>query len=57
MNEMIHPRDALKALLRKDLRSFLHKTFNTVSAADSYHHNWHIDAILHELNCKSLDLI
>ena len=50
MNEMIHPRDALKALLRKDLRSFLHKTFNTVSAADSYHHNWHIDAILHELN-------
>lgn len=39
----------LKEVLRSDLRSFLIKVFNTVSPADTYHHNWHIDAILYEL--------
>ena len=50
MNEFISKDDYLKALLRSDFRSFLVKTFTTVSAADTYLHNWHIDAILYELN-------
>jgi predicted phage terminase large subunit-like protein len=39
----------LAALLRTDLTAFVHKAFNTVSPGDIYHHNWHIEAITHEL--------
>ncbi len=38
-------RDVLTQLLRQDLSSFIQKTFQTVSPADVYRHNWHIDAI------------
>ncbi|MCH6552214.1 MAG: phage terminase large subunit [Planctomycetes bacterium] len=38
-------RDVLKQLLRQDLSSFIQKVFQTVSPADVYRHNWHIDAI------------
>ncbi len=40
---------SLTALLRTDLTAFVEKVFNTVSPGDSYRHNWHIDAITHEL--------
>jgi predicted phage terminase large subunit-like protein len=35
----------LTALLRKDLSSFIQKTFQTVSPGDVYRHGWHIDGI------------
>jgi hypothetical protein len=50
MNQLISKHDYVKALLRADFLSFLVKTFKTVSATDTYLHNWHIDAILYELN-------
>jgi predicted phage terminase large subunit-like protein len=34
-----------RALLRKDLASFIHKTFLTVSPAREYQLNWHIEAM------------
>jgi predicted phage terminase large subunit-like protein len=39
----------LHALLRADLRYFVHKAFQTVFPGTPYLHNWHIDAIVHEL--------
>jgi predicted phage terminase large subunit-like protein len=39
----------LDAVLRKDLGTFVAKVFQTVSPGDRYLHNWHIDAIVHEL--------
>lgn len=39
----------LAAVLRTDLTAFVHKVFTTVSPADDYCHNWHIEAITHEL--------
>jgi predicted phage terminase large subunit-like protein len=39
----------LRALLRTDLRFFIQKVFATVSPGDIYMHNWHIDAIVHQL--------
>ena len=38
-------RRLLTALLRKDLSSFIQKTFQTVSPGDVYRHGWHIDGI------------
>jgi hypothetical protein len=35
----------LRALLRRDLTSFVVKCFHTVAPAHDYLHNWHIDAI------------
>ena len=40
---------ALAALLRTDLRYFIRKVFGTVLPGTTYHPNWHIDAIVHEL--------
>ncbi len=37
------------ALLRSDLRAFVHKVFTTVSPNDAFKPNWHIEAITHEL--------
>lgn len=37
--------EALDALLRLKLSAFIQKTFYTVSPADEYLHNWHIDLI------------
>ncbi|MGE0409898.1 MAG: terminase, partial [Amphiplicatus sp.] len=39
----------MNALLRSDLLSFIVKVFQTVSPGDAYVHNWHIEAIAHEL--------
>lgn len=41
--------DILSSLLRTDLKSFCIKVFNTVSSADTYMDNWHIDVICNEL--------
>ena len=35
--------------MRQDLGTFIAKVFQTVSPGDRYLHNWHIDAIVHEL--------
>src|SRR3974390_3813630 len=39
----------LKALLRTDLLFFIRKVFATVSPGETYLHNWHVDAIAHQL--------
>src|SRR3974390_3839349 len=39
----------LKALLRTDLLFFIRKVFATVSPGETYLHNWHVDAIVHQL--------
>src|SRR6516164_1609640 len=39
----------LRAILRTELRFFIRKVFATVSPGDIYLHNWHIDAIVHQL--------
>jgi len=38
-------RDLLNLALRDDLTSFILRSFQTVSPAIDYHHNWHIEAI------------
>ena len=44
----------LRALLRTDLVAFVQKVFYTVSPGDTYRHNWHIEAICHQLmDCLS----
>ena len=42
MNELFRP---FQATLRKDLSSFIQKTFSTVDPSATYRHNWHIDAV------------
>ncbi len=39
----------LAAILRTDLRFFVRKVFATVSPGEVYRHNWHIEAIVHQL--------
>ena len=39
----------LQALLRTELRFFIQKVFTTVSPGETYLHNWHVDAIAHQL--------
>jgi hypothetical protein len=39
----------LEAVLRADLGSFVRKVFATVSPGQPYLHNWHVDAIVHQL--------
>lgn len=39
----------LSAALRADLNAFIEKVFHTVSARDAYKHNWHIEAVAHQL--------
>ena len=46
---MTEPQAFLNAALRRDLGTFIAKVFQTVSPGDRYLHNWHIDAIVHEL--------
>jgi hypothetical protein len=43
------PQTLLSAALRQDLGTFIAKVFQTVSPGDRYLHNWHIDAIVHQL--------
>ena len=42
-------RKALQIALRRDLSSFYRRCFATVSPADRYRHNWHVDAMAHAL--------
>ena len=39
----------LRAILRTDLPFFIRKVFATVSPGETYLHNWHVDAIAHQL--------
>jgi len=39
----------LRAILRTDLPFFIRKVFATVSPGETYLHNWHVDAITHQL--------
>ena len=39
----------LQAILRTELKYFVHKVFATVSPGEIYQHNWHIDAIVHQV--------
>jgi predicted phage terminase large subunit-like protein len=39
----------LRALLRAELPFFIRKVFATVSPGETYLHNWHVDAIAHQL--------
>jgi hypothetical protein len=45
MNEQ----ELLRALLRANLNAFIRKTFETVSAGDTFAANWHLDAIAYHL--------
>lgn len=49
MNKQIDPRTALAVVLRKDLSSFVQRCFATVDPGSQYNHNWHVDAIAHQL--------
>jgi len=42
---MSNDRQFLNAGLREDLSTFIQQTFHTITPAQSYHHNWHIEAI------------
>jgi predicted phage terminase large subunit-like protein len=46
---MIPERRLLEAILRHDLRAFVHKVFGTLSLGQVYVRTWHIDAIVHQL--------
>jgi hypothetical protein len=43
----------LDALLRRDLASFIAKTFATLCPGEVYEHNWHIDHLAHRLTRRS----
>lgn len=42
-------RQVVDEVLRRDLVTFIHRTMQTVAAAQSYAHNWHIEAIAYQL--------
>ena len=42
--------DAISALLRQDFGLFLRLSFNELGGLTPYEHNWHIDAIIHQLD-------
>ena len=39
----------VQALLRHDLRAFVHKVFVALTLGQTYVRNWHIDAIVYQL--------
>src|SRR5713101_6561590 len=39
----------LRAILRTELAFFIRKVFATMSPGETYLHNWHVDAIAHQL--------
>ena len=49
MSNSPDPRDALRALVRTDLSSFIQRAVNTVDPGSLYLHSWHIDAIAYQL--------
>jgi predicted phage terminase large subunit-like protein len=42
-------RTALDAILRRNLGSFVHRSFQTVAPGEAYQHAWYIDAIAYKL--------
>ena len=38
-------RQLIRLMLRNDLSTFIHRTFQTVTPAQPYLHNWHIEAM------------
>lgn len=49
MSSSPNRQDLLRALLRQDLSSFIQKCVGTVDPGCHYIHNWHVDAIAHQL--------
>ena len=49
MNLQPRDKDVLPALLRQDYLFFLRYAFAEIGGAGGYQHNWHIDAIAHQL--------
>jgi len=49
MRQPLSQRDLIDGALREDLPSFILRSFQTVSPGGNYQHNWHIDAIAHQL--------
>lgn len=45
----LDPVKLFNAAMRQDLSSFIQRVFLTVDPASVYHHNWHIEAIAHQL--------
>lgn len=45
----VNAADAIAALLRLDFGFFLRRAFSELGGANAYSHNWHIEAILHQL--------
>ncbi|MDD2839907.1 MAG: hypothetical protein PHY80_02135 [Rickettsiales bacterium] len=45
MNKKLTPSQLEEEVLKDDLSSFIHKTFNTINQGVKYNHNWHIDLI------------
>jgi len=43
------PRAVLDAVLRRDLRRFIHRSFQTLAPGESYQPAWYIDAIACQL--------
>lgn len=41
----MHSKKLVKAVLRQDFGSFIHKVFKTVNPGSNYEHNWHIELI------------
>jgi predicted phage terminase large subunit-like protein len=47
-------RDLLDQIVRGSLKRFIHRAFQTVAPAQTFHHNWHIDAMAWHLEqCAS----
>lgn len=46
----IDARDAAAALVRNDFGSFMRRAFQELGGQDAYQHNWHIDAIINQLD-------
>jgi hypothetical protein len=42
-------RTLVRHLLRQDLLTFAHRCFQTVAPGQVYQHNWHLEAIAHQL--------
>jgi len=42
-------RTLVRHLLRQDLLTFAHRCFQTVAPGQAYQHNWHLEAIAHQL--------
>ena len=46
----MNDRAVYAALLRRDFTFFLRHAFDVIGGEGAYNHNWHIDAIAHELD-------